>query len=163
MSAVETLLKEINSNLNRVSASAKDEVEVMRAMMNDMEYKVTTYPSKEQYCPSEDIRKMCVNVISSTANITKKEATDLVNNYEFTKSDATSMVNFSKEYVTTYMKTGRKLPLGGREDSNVSLQRKEIKAREINVPNASGNKDKKVANPAYVGIKASNKLPSWKK
>ena len=58
MSNVENLLKQINAGLNRVASSSKDEVEVMRAMMNDTKYKVTVYPAKEEYNPSESLRLM---------------------------------------------------------------------------------------------------------
>lgn len=164
MSNVENLLKQINAGLNRVASSSKDEVEVMRAMMNDTEYKVTVYPTKEEYNPSESLRNMCASIISSTANINKNEARDLVGNYEFTKADAEVMVDFSKEYITTYMKTGRKLPLGGRENSNVILQAKHIKSREINIPKADGKSaNSKIKTPEFDGIKASNKIPNWNK
>nr|DAK74432.1 MAG TPA: hypothetical protein [Caudoviricetes sp.] len=164
MSNVENLVKQINASLNRVSSSGKDEVDVMRAMMNDTKYHVTLYPAKEEYNPSSSLRGMCANIISSTTNISKNEAKDLVQNYEFTKSDAETMVEFSKEYITTYMKTGRKLPLGGREKSNVILQPKHVKSREINIPKSDGVKaDKKIKTPEYEGIKVSNKIPKWAK
>ncbi len=164
MSKVESLIKEINKGLNRVSSSTKDEIDVMRTMMNDTSYSVTVYPAKEEYKPSESLRNMCANIISSTVNINKNEARDLIGNYEFTKSDAETMVSFSKEYITTYLKTGRKLPLGGRENSNVTLQTKHVKSREINIPKTDGsNAEKKVKTPEYDGIKASNKIPSWNK
>ena len=36
------------------------------------------------------------------------------------------MINISKQFIHTYLETGRKLPLGGREKSNISLVNKTI-------------------------------------
>lgn len=128
---VKELQKSIKENLKQVASSTKDEVIVMQALLNDVEYKVDIYgpDGKEgEYMPAVDIRDMFSDVISSTTKITKDEAEVLMGKYTFKKSDAVSMVNFSKEYVNTYIDTGRKLPLGGRATSDVAISRKHIEA-----------------------------------
>ena len=105
MSTVLELVKEIKDNLSQVSSSNKDEVRVMQAMLNDKEYEVGVYPNsglKETYNPAKDFRGMVSNIIANTAKISKEEASALVDTYEVTKSDASTMVNVSKEFFNTY-------------------------------------------------------------
>lgn len=141
---VKELLSEIKTNLSQTSSSSKDETKVMRAMLNDKTYKVDVYGKEgvvDQYCPSEDARTMCAGIITSTAKIPAEEAATLMDKYEFKKSDAASMINISKEFVNTFMQTGRKLPLGGREKSNISLSLKEVDATTRTYPKKIGVAD----------------------
>ena len=129
MSAVLSLVNEIKDNLSQVSSSNKDEVRVMQAMLNDKEYEVGVYTNsglKETYNPAKDFRGMLSGIVSNTTKISKDESATLVDSYEVTKSDAATMVNVSKEFVNTYIMTGRKLPFGGREKSNVAICGKEV-------------------------------------
>lgn len=129
MDRVNELIKEIKENLNQKSASQKDEVRVMKAMLNDKDYEVGVYSSEGKigtFNPSKTARQMMSSVISSAAKITQAESESMMADYEFKKSEAESMVSISKEFVNTYVKTGRKLPLGGRETSNVSISEKHV-------------------------------------
>ena len=126
---VTDLVKDIRTNLKQRSASQKDEVKVMKAMLNDKDFRVGEYTREGkvgEYSPYEDSRKMVSTILSSAAKIPSAEAKEIANKYEFGKSEATTMINLSKEFVNTYVHTGRKLPLGGREDMNVAVQLKEV-------------------------------------
>ena len=68
--------------------------------------------------------------MASVTKIGRDEASKLVEGYEATKSDATSMVGISKEFVNTYLSSGRKLPLGGREKANFALSEKTVPRTE---------------------------------
>lgn len=141
MENVRALVHEIATTRTQQSASRKDEIRVMQAMMNDKEFKVATYDKPgdpEFYCPAEDLRDALSNQIHKATKMSLQEATALANAYEFTKSDATTQVAVSKEFVNTYMQTGRKLPLGVREDSNVSLVQKRIEECERTYPKKVG-------------------------
>ena len=130
--SVKELVHEIDSTRTQTSASAKDETRVMRAMLNDPDFKVDVYSKSGisgQYCPYEEARSMVANIIKDTTKVSTKEAIELADNYEFGKQEATIMVGLSKEFINTYMDTGRKLPLGGREKSNVSIAKKVKEAR----------------------------------
>ena len=123
---VKNLVKEIKDNLKQSSSSQKDEVRVMQAMLNDQSYEVGVYNKSgevDTYNPAKDFRAMCTGIIASTTKITKNESAQLMENYEASKSDAATMVAISKEFVNTYLETGRKLPLGGREDHTYSLSK----------------------------------------
>ena len=168
---VNELMKDIKSNIKQVSSSQKDEVRVMMAMLNDTSYEVGVYSAAGKigtYNPAKDFRTMQTNIVASTAKISKDEAATLVEGYEVTKSDATTMVDISKEFVNTYLTTGRKLPFGGREDSNYALSIKEVpeteKTYQRRVVDTTGNvtwePGKKVI-PAHKGLKAKSSCPSW--
>ena len=127
---VTDLVKDIRTNLKQRSASQKDEVKVMRAMLNDKDFRVGEYTKEGkvgEYSPYEDSRKMVSTILSSAAKIPSAEAKEIANKYEFSKAEAVTMINLSKEFVNTYVHTGRKLPLGGREKSDCKLIIKENK------------------------------------
>lgn len=171
---VNDLVKEIKEGLKQTSSSQKDEVRVMQAMLNDTSYEVGVYAKDgevDKYNPAKDYRAMCANVVASAAKITKAEAAKKMEEYEVTKADASSMVNVSKEFVNTYLDTGRKLAFGGRENSNYALAIKEINASTKTYPKKIGiaedgkgiyeSGQKKV--PAHKSIKAFGSCPNWVK
>ena len=172
MENVKELIKEIKTNLSQVSSSQKDEVKVMRAMLNDKDFEVDVYEKEGKigtYCPAKDVREMVSNVVAATTRISNEEASMLVQDYEFKKSDAETFVNVSKEFVNTYLQTGRKLPLGGREKSNVSLVLKDVKEqsrrfpRKVGVnPDGTAKYDNGVVNVgSYESIKVIAPCPTW--
>lgn len=168
MSKTSELIKEINETLSQTSASQKDEVRVMEAMLNDKDYKVGEYTSAGkvgEYCPYEDSRKMVASIVSKTAKIPSAEAKNLADEFEFGKQESTTMVNISKEFINTYVGTGRKLPLGGRENMSASLSIKHVEASTKQFPvGGIGSKERgEVTIPAHDSIKVAAPCPVWKK
>ena len=171
--SVLNLIKEINDTRTQTSASAKDEVRVMRAMLNDPTFKVDVYGRsgvEGQYCPYDEARSMVSTIIKDTTKISAKEAADLAANYTFGKQEATAMIGIAKEFVNTYVETGRKLPLGGRADSNISLAKKVKEARTNSFPKKVGVNDDGSDRyetvddgmiPAHKSIKVYSSCPSW--
>lgn len=141
MSTVNELIKEIKGALTQTASSGKDEIRVMKEMLNDTEYKVGIYDKEGktgEYCPAEDIRSMLANVVSSVTKLSKEESEKLTENYKFRNSDAQTVVGVSKEFINSYIQTGRKLPLGGREKSDVSLALKDVKETVKTYPKKVG-------------------------
>lgn len=174
MANVNELVEEIKSGLSQRSASRKDEVAVMQAMLNDPTYEVTTYAKEGPvgtYNPCKDFRSMCSSIISSAARVPASEAETMMDSYTVKKAEATSMVNVSKEFVNTFLHTGRKLPLGGRERSDISLSLKEVPETIRPCPHKVGiNEDgssRYSRNPTTVGaheaIRVHAPCPSWVK
>lgn len=176
MDSVRELINEINTTRTQTSASAKDEIRVMRAMLNEPEFKVDVYGKsgvEGQYCPYEESRMMVSNIIKDTTKISQKEAMDLANNYEFGNQESSIMIGISKEFINTYIETGRKLPLGGRETSNISIAKKVKEERVGNTPrkvgvNADGtDKYESVADakpiPEHGSLKVYSSCPAWLK
>lgn len=176
--SVKELIGEIKEGLSQVSSSSKDEVRIMKAMLNDFDYKVDVYGKVEDgygvvgtYCPAEDARNMISGIISSAAKVPQAEATELAKSYEFKKRDAESMIDISKEFVNTFLQTNRKLPLGAREMSNVSLSLKTVKPTIKPYPlkvgiNEDGTARYTKANAAvkaHESIKVFSPCPKWVK
>lgn len=172
MSNVNDLIKDIKTNLKQKNASQKDEVRVMQAMLNDTEYKVDVYDKTGvigQYCPAEDFRSMEASIIASAAKISKDEAKALADAHEVSKNEAATMVGVSKEYINTYLGTGRKLPLGGRAETNFALSLKEVAEKSKPTPHKVGvgeagediyeTPNKTI--PAHLGLKAYSSCPDW--
>ena len=169
---VEQMVQEIKERCKQTSSSHKDEVLVMQSMLNDTSYEVNVYKNDgvdHTYNPSKDARDMVSRIISATTKVGSEEAKTLSEGYQFTKADANTMIGISKEFVNTYIQTGRKLPLGGRETSNVSLEYKPVEARTSGFPkkigiDAEGRPIYTIEPtmiPAHDGIKASSPCPAW--
>lgn len=157
------IIETIAKNLSQRAASFKDEVTVMKAMLNDNGYSVDVYKkdgTTTPYCPGQEFKKLMTNVVSSVTHMPKKEAGELVNNYELSRSDAEIMVGVSKEFINSYLQTGRKLPLGGRKDSDIELLRKVIPTRNVSIP-CEGPGRASIRVPEHGGIKVFQSCPSW--
>lgn len=174
MENVQQLINEIHSSISQKTISRKDEVRVMRAMLNDMDYKVAEYDKGEfvgTYCPAESARNIVSNVLQGTSNITSNEARDLANSYEFSKSDAENMIGISKEFIHSYLHTGRKISIGGRERSDISMHLKEVTSSNRPYPKVVGKDDngnkiygRGVSTAgSYESIKIIAPCPSWLK
>ena len=167
MENVKSLITDIKDNLNQRSASQKDEVRVMKAMLNDPEYKVGIYDKnghQGDMCPYEESRKLFASVIASCTKISNNEAQTLANSYEVTNNNAASMIAISKDFVNTYLQTDRKMPLGGRENMNASLMIKHVPEKEKGIPSQNKGEDRKLTKvPAHNGVKAVCPCPSWLK
>jgi predicted DNA-binding protein (UPF0251 family) len=141
MEKVNELLNDIKSNLSQKSASQKDEVRVMRAMLNDRDYEVGVYGKSGKvgtFSPAKTARTVVASVMASAAKIPQAEAEKLADAHEFKKSEAAGMVEISKEFVNTFIQSGRKLPLGGREKSDVGLSLKVVEAGVRSYPRQVG-------------------------
>ena len=172
--SVKSLVNEIRTGLSQVSSSHKDEVRVMKAMLNDPNYEVDEYGKDGvigTYNPCKDFRAMCTSIISSAAKIPQTEAANMMESYEVKKSEAASMVDISKEFVNTFLQTGRKLPMGAREKSDVSLSLKKVAPSTRLYPQKVGVNDDGSAKyskapttvAAHEAIRVHAPCPSWVK
>lgn len=173
-STVQSLVEEIRTGLSQCSSSRKDEVRVMQAMLSDPNYEVTTYGKDGPtgtYNPCKDFRSMCSSIISSVAHVGASEAENMMADYTVKKSEAGTMVSVSKEFVSTFLQTGRKLPLGGRETSDISMSLKHVPSRVRPCPHKVGVNDdgsnRYARSPATVAahdsIRVYSPCPTWVK
>lgn len=171
---VASTIEEIRGNVKQCSASIRDEVTVMQALMNDRDYGVEVYNkngSVETYYPGQEFRGMVSDIISGTTKINQAESSALVDKFEFKRAQARVMVDMSKQFIHSYLETGRKLKLGGREDSNVSLMKKTFEPGSRRYPAKVGTDPsghsvmgvKEIWVDRYSGIKASSPCPEWVK
>lgn len=167
------LIADIKKNLSQTNASHKDEVAVMQAMLSDPTYEVTQYDKSGpvgSYNPCKDFRGMCASIIENTTKIPGAEAEALMENYTVKKAEADTMVNVSKEFINTYLSTGRKLPMGGRATSNVSLSPKHIPETVRTCPRRVGNAADNgeysrvpTTIPAHDAVRVHAPCPKWLK
>ena len=171
---VTALIQDINTNLKQTSSSRKDETAIMQAMLSDPNYEVNIYGKdgiEGTYNPTNDFRAMCASIISNAAKVPNAEAVQLMSDYSVRKSEAASMVNISKEFVNTFLQTGRKLPLGAREKSDVSLSIKKVDAttrmypQKVGVNDDGSDRYSKTTTtiPAHESIRVHAPCPSWVK
>lgn len=156
------ILTEVKSGVTKKTANKKDEITIAKAMLNDTEFEVGVYDNTgkvDVYNPAKDFRGMLTNVVSSTTKISSKEAAELVADYMITNADAETMVNVSKEFVNSYLHTGRKLNLGKRENMSASLILEHKQSCTRRVPNTDGT----VVTPEYDKVKCSSPCPKWNK
>ena len=168
MDQVNPTIHQIKDNLSQRSVSKKDEAKVMKAMMNDSEYHVATYNRTKdddicvrRYYPGLEFRRTIANIVANLTHIPRKEAKMLVSQYEFNYSEAKSLIDFSKEFINTYLQTGRKLGLGGRDTSDIELMWKTISGKTASVPDRSNGDRQSVYVPEHGGIKTINPCPRW--
>lgn len=167
---VEDLLKDIQENLKHKNSSKEDEVAIMQAMVNDTSFVVGVYGKngKEgEYCPAADFKKMASSIISSATKISREEASSIIADYDITKTEAEALVGISKQFINTYLETGRKLPLGCREETNFQLCRKVVNERVRPCPKKIGvNEEGKgiyemvpTITPKHIGLKVYTAMP----
>lgn len=171
METVKALIEKVKEECNQEAVSKKDEVKVMQAMLNDTSYEVGIYGKDGQedvYNPAKDFKKMQTNIIASALNINKKEAETVMETYEVTTSDAASMVNIGKEFINTYLNTGRKIALGAREDSNFALTKKVVPERSkkyikrtVTESGDTITEQLEKIIPEHAGLKVRSACPSW--
>lgn len=173
-SQVEKLVTEIRENLSQCSSSRKDEVRVMQMMLSDPTYEVQVWGKDgpiDTYNPCKDFRGMCASIISTAAKVSGTEASGMMEEYQVKKGEAGSMVNISKEFMNTFLQTGRKLPLGARETSDISMSAKHVPARVRPCPHKVGiNEDgsnmyarSPATVPAHDSIRVYSPCPPWVK
>lgn len=171
---VKNLIADIKSGVSQTISSHKDEVRVMQAMLNDPTYEVAVYSNNGEtvpYNPCKEFRGMCSNIIASAARVPNAEASTMMEKYNVRKADAEAMIGISKEFIHTYLETGRKLPLGGRERSNIAFSLKEVPESVRSCPYKVGVNDdgsdrysrKPTTVKAHESIRVYAPCPDWVK
>lgn len=139
---VKGMVSTIKKDLRQSSASSKDEVNVMMAMMNDKTFMVDELDGNGQvvssFCPAEVAEGFAASVIKGATKVSTAEAEDLAKNHQFTKKEAGAMVTLSKEFVNVYLDCGRKLKFGNREGKALTLSQKDREASTCTFPKRVG-------------------------
>jgi hypothetical protein len=171
---VQETIDKIKSDKNiYTTSSQKDEVSVMRAMLNDDTYHIDLYNNKgcdRLYNMALETKDMISKVVSSQCNISLDQAKRMVNGYEFDNEDAKTMISASKNFVTTYLKTGRKLAFDATRDTEIALSQKHVPEHTVFHPvkiNHSDGSSETVIRETKVGayeqVKAYSKCPTWRR
>ena len=140
---MDSLMAEIREITKKQKSSSRvDETRVMRTMLNDPDFNVSIYDKNKGYvgkrCPREEACRFVATVSSNITGLDMKSALEAANNYEFTKKDATFLIENSRDFTQTYLSTGRKLPIVQSETSEAAIFIRHIDEKQKSVPNNNG-------------------------
>ena len=145
------------------SQNRSDEIKVQRAMLNDPTFKIGIYDKKEgligERCPREEAVQFITDISSSITGLDRPTTEKLAENYEFTKKDAQFFINMNKDFISTYLRTGRKLGLIQTEDCEASVLYRSTASREKIIPGKDGIKTTVV--PSYTKLISKSKAPKY--
>lgn len=146
------------------SASRVDEIRVMRTMLNDPSFSVSIYDKNKGYigtrCPRDEAVKFAANISSGITGLDNKSASELAQGYEFTKRDAIFLIENGRDFVKTYLSTGRKFPIIQAENAEASLFYRPTESKEKVVPTADGGKQVTPV-PGYNKVVCRSKSPKY--
>lgn len=163
---MKALMKEIKEvTQKQKSASRVDEVRVMRTMLNDPNFKVSIYDRNKGLVGTRSPREEAVKFVASTSSaitgLDQTQATELANNYEFTKKDAAFLIENARDFTSTYLETGRKLPIVQSEKTEASLIVRHVEKKTKKIPDNLGGGTAIV--PAFDKVISKSKSPKYNK
>lgn len=165
-SEFQELLDEVKSNCKQKSINKVDEVRVMRGMLNDPNFTIGVYDRKLGYvgqrCPREEAVTFAKNIISATTGLDGNDSKHLAESYEFTKRDATFLLDNMRDFANVYTQTGRKLNIIQNETTEATVSLKHIEAKTKSVPDKDNpGQTKQVETVAFDKLVSSSKCPKY--
>lgn len=160
-SETDQLIEQIVKNTSQVSVSKSDEIAVMQSMLNDKSFEVAIYNRTKGFLGIRSPRKTALSIINDAlcgvTGMGLKEAEELTRDYEFSKRDASRHISIGKDFLSTYLQTGRKIVVTSSPRGESSINLKYSKAHNKTVPDQNSGKTKVVQTPAKIKLVASNK------
>lgn len=143
--SMDELMKQIQKvTMKQKSQNKTDEITVAQTLLNDPDFKIGVYDKNKGLIGTRNVHEEAVqfvaNVSSEITGLDKKTAEDLASKYTFTKRDAQFVLNTSRDFIQTYLQTGRKFNLVQSADSEANILLKPAPAREKIVPTKDGTK-----------------------
>lgn len=166
-SELEVLVAEIKKNTaNQIAINKVDEVRVMRTMLNDRDFKLGIYDKSLGYignrCPHEEAVNFAKNIIAGSTGLDAKDSRHLAENYEFTKRDASFLIDNMRDFLEVYTSTGRKINVMQTAATEACLYTKSVEATNKSVPDKNNpGKNKQVVTSPYVKLVAVTKCPKY--
>ena len=172
-------MKELMNEIKEVTkkqkaASRVDEIRVMRGMLNDPDYSVSVFDRSKGYigsrCPRDEAVAFIGSVSSAITGLDSKSAAEIAKDNEFTKKDAIFLIDNAKDFIDTYLETGRKLPIVQNEATQAALIKRHVDSKEKKVSsvlmgNSSSNKVESgtVTIPAFDKVVCKSNCPKYLK
>lgn len=136
--STDKLIKSIVEKTSQTAVNRSDEVEVMQSMLNDREFNVAMFDRNKGYVGSRSPRneaiQLAVDTLSGVTGMSENEAKTLTDNYEFTKKDAQHFINIGKDFIGTYLQTGRKTTIISEPRIEATVSLKYIEEHDKKVP-----------------------------
>ena len=160
------LMDEIREVTKKQKASSRvDEVRVMRTMLNDPDFSISIYDKNKGYigtrCPREEAVKFAGSISSSITGLDSRSANELAKNYEFTKKDAIFLIENGRDFTSTYLSTGRKLPIVQNKTTEASLLLRPIEAKTKTVPSNDNTTKNTTVVPAFDKVICKSRSPKY--
>lgn len=159
--ATDNFIKEIINTTTQTSVNKIDEVKVMQCMLNDKDFKIAIYDRSKGYVgsrsPRDNAISLAVDTLSGVTGMSAKEARLLVEDYEFTKKDAQRFVDISKDFIGTYMQSGRKIGIVNDARSDITIGLKYVEEHDKSVPDKETGNIKIIKTPEKLKLSVTSK------
>lgn len=166
-SEMEQLIEEIKKvTETQTSINKADELRVMTTMLNDPEFSIGVYDKKIGYIgqrsPHDEAVKFVGDVIQRATGLDKKDSQHLASELEFTKRDANFLIGNMKDFLATYVSTGRKINIMQTGSTEANLFTKEIGSSTKTIPNKDNPNDTKtITTSPYTKLVSQSKCPKY--
>lgn len=165
-SELETLIDEIKQSTSQIAINKIDEVRVMKCMLNDPDFSIGVYDKNLGYigqrCPHDEAVNFTKNIISGATGLDGKDSKILASNYEFTKRDASFLLDNMRDFLQVYTGSGRKINIMQSATTEACLFTKDIKAGSKLVPDKDHpGKTKEINTLSYTKLVSASKCPKY--
>ena len=166
MSNLEQVISDIKKDLKQTSINKVDEVNVMKAMLNDKDFYIGVYDKGVGYvgqrCPHEEAVNFAKNIISGCTGLDGKDSRHLAENYQFTKRDATFLLTNMKDFLSVYTSTGRKIGVIQNATTEAALYTKEVSGGSKVVPDKEHpGSSKTIETQSFTKLVSVSKCPKY--
>lgn len=166
-SELDQLIKEIKKRTNnQIAINKVDEIQVMKCMLNDPDFRLGVYDRNFGYvgdkCPHDDAVNFAKNIISGSTGLDGRESKHLAENYEFTKRDASFLLENMRDFLQVYTSTGRKINIMQTAATEACLYTKSVTAGNKSVPDKENpGKTKQITTSPYIKLVSITKCPKY--
>jgi hypothetical protein len=161
------LIDQIKQNTKNKSQSISDQLRVQQMLLNDPDYEISIYDKNKGRIGSRNVHTEAVNFISDISSaitgVDKKEAFECASKYKFTKKDANFFYNMNRDFMQTYLQTGRKINIVQTENSEASIFYRPVASREKIVPGRNGNGNRSTVVSAFQKVVVRSRAPKYMK
>lgn len=166
-SELELLVSEIKKGTSQVAINKVDEIRVMRCMLNDANFTLGVYDKNLGYIGERSPRQEAVNfvknIIGGATGLDSRDSKCLAENYEFTKRDASFLLDNMRDFLQVYMSTGRKINVMQTAATEATLNTRAVQGRSNKpVPDKENpGQTKQITTSPYVKLVAVTRCPKY--
>lgn len=163
---LENMIAEIKKSTTQIAINKVDEVRVMKCMLNDADFTVGVYDKNLGYIgersPHNEAVNFVKNVVAGATGLDSKDSRHLAENYEFTKKDASFLLDNMRDFIQVYMGTGRKMNIMQTAATEACIFTKPIEAGVKSVPDKENiGQIKQITTSPYIKLVSSTKCPKY--
>ena len=166
MTELESMIQEVKETTQQIAINKIDEIKVMKCMLNDKDFRLGVYDKNLGHvgdkCPHDEAVNFVKNIIAGSTGLDNKDSRHLAENYEFTKRDASFLLDNMRDFIQVYTSTGRKINIMQTADTEACLYTKNIGSSSKSVPDKENpGKNKMITTSPYVKLVSVSKCPKY--